>query len=514
MQDHTINKKKISSYVAYAVQEIIADMGLKPGDHLPSQSQLARQLNVSIPTLREGLERLELVGVVQTVHGKGTIVSEPTSDNLLQTLAPLIDASGQRQQELLELFVILQTSVVQDLLQKDFVDKDISDYLSDISSAMAENRLSQSLIKFFKRLGYRSCNQTVQGLVNLIHELVLFHAKEKGILWLHAAQIKFIASNILDSLQNHDESNVVQYIKRYADLLSWGPREGQKNVSLATGSVGGSFDRFGTRLCSLFVERPDIKIDLVSTGGGIENIDLTDLNRVEFSITQSDIALSAFRGTGVFNQTRTGLRAICRLASLNLWAVVRADSNIKQLYDLKSSRISVGAVGGDTVIITESLFDALGFSLDNYKTFQLSLINAINALKNHEIDAFFYLSQNPFSALDEFHRVSPVRILPIPTDIAQSVLTGHPSWEMSNSLFRLKEDNNPALIPTIGIPTLLITHEKVNNDIVEVFAETIEKNSMFLYANEVDQTKMHNYLFDDIPIPLHDGVRMYLKGNK
>ena len=192
---------------------------------------------------------------------------------------------------------------------------------------------------------------------------------------------------------------------------------------------------------------------------------------------------------------------------------MRSDSAIEQLRDLESARVSVGAVGSDTAIIAESLFAALGFAPDSYRTFQLSLINAINALRNKEIDTPFYLSQNPFTALDEFHRVTPVRILPAPDDIAQLVMEKHRSWKASRSLFRAEEGAPSQSIPTIGTPTLLITRDTVDDGLIETVAEVIDTNIKSLYSNEEGRITAREYLFGDIPIPLHEGVKIYLKAS-
>lgn len=65
--------RKIRSYeqVMEQIEQRIVDGLLKPGDHLPSERDLATQLGVSRPTLRESLRVLEALGVLDIRPGGG-----------------------------------------------------------------------------------------------------------------------------------------------------------------------------------------------------------------------------------------------------------------------------------------------------------------------------------------------------------------------------------------------------------------------------------------------------------
>lgn len=54
--------------------ELISDGQLAAGDTLPSESEIAARFNVSKPTVREALRKLEIMGVIEIVHGRGSFV--------------------------------------------------------------------------------------------------------------------------------------------------------------------------------------------------------------------------------------------------------------------------------------------------------------------------------------------------------------------------------------------------------------------------------------------------------
>jgi GntR family transcriptional regulator len=64
--------------VADALRRAIYDKTYKPGDKLPSESQLAAQHHASRPTIRRALQELRLRGLIVTRQGKGAFVRMPS----------------------------------------------------------------------------------------------------------------------------------------------------------------------------------------------------------------------------------------------------------------------------------------------------------------------------------------------------------------------------------------------------------------------------------------------------
>lgn len=61
------------------IQRLILRGGLTAGDRLPSQRELAEQLGVSRPSLREALTVLETMGLITVRAGSGVFVAKPTA---------------------------------------------------------------------------------------------------------------------------------------------------------------------------------------------------------------------------------------------------------------------------------------------------------------------------------------------------------------------------------------------------------------------------------------------------
>ncbi|MCZ6671514.1 MAG: FadR/GntR family transcriptional regulator [Verrucomicrobia bacterium] len=83
---------------------------LHPGDPLPSERTLQKQLGVSRFSLREGLARLNAIGAIDTQHGKTTRVSQQVSlDSLKNVFLPLqAKLDPQVRSDLFEARVVLE----------------------------------------------------------------------------------------------------------------------------------------------------------------------------------------------------------------------------------------------------------------------------------------------------------------------------------------------------------------------------------------------------------------------
>lgn len=80
---------------------------LKPGDRVPSEPELMRELGVSRTVVREAMSRLQASGMVQTRQGVGTFVlTPPASDGLLGATGP--DLQLRQVFAMLELRVCLE----------------------------------------------------------------------------------------------------------------------------------------------------------------------------------------------------------------------------------------------------------------------------------------------------------------------------------------------------------------------------------------------------------------------
>ncbi len=84
-----------NSYAEHTLINAILDSTFPPGSTLPGERDLAVQLGVTRPTLREALQRLARDGWLTVQHGKATIVNDIWRDGGLNVLSGLVRYSEQ-----------------------------------------------------------------------------------------------------------------------------------------------------------------------------------------------------------------------------------------------------------------------------------------------------------------------------------------------------------------------------------------------------------------------------------
>ena len=68
----------------------------KPGASLPNETDIARELGVSVGTVRKAFEQLEADQLVERKQGRGTFVVDQTTDENILRFVNLRDRSGER----------------------------------------------------------------------------------------------------------------------------------------------------------------------------------------------------------------------------------------------------------------------------------------------------------------------------------------------------------------------------------------------------------------------------------
>ncbi|CAG4893316.1 FadR/GntR family transcriptional regulator [Paraburkholderia saeva] len=82
----------LTEKVVATLSDEIRRGALRPGDRIPTEVEMMKQLNVSRSVVREAISRLQAANVVETRHGIGTFVREPENEERMQL--PAADLSS------------------------------------------------------------------------------------------------------------------------------------------------------------------------------------------------------------------------------------------------------------------------------------------------------------------------------------------------------------------------------------------------------------------------------------
>lgn len=98
----TVQATKLSDVILAQLEAMILEGSVLPGEKLPPERELAQQFEVSRPSLREAIQKLEAKGLVTRKQGGGTFVSENILSGLSDPLFALMAGNNESQFDLLE----------------------------------------------------------------------------------------------------------------------------------------------------------------------------------------------------------------------------------------------------------------------------------------------------------------------------------------------------------------------------------------------------------------------------
>ncbi|RJG50054.1 pyruvate dehydrogenase complex transcriptional repressor PdhR [Motilimonas pumila] len=97
-----IKQPKIADVIEAQLESMILEGSLNPGQKMPPERELAKQFDVSRPSLREAIQRLEARGLLTRRQGGGTFVEAGLRQGLTDPLYDLLNSTPESQYDLLE----------------------------------------------------------------------------------------------------------------------------------------------------------------------------------------------------------------------------------------------------------------------------------------------------------------------------------------------------------------------------------------------------------------------------
>ena len=121
-----IRPKRISDQVFEQLKDHIFRGHFKPGQQLMPERELAQILGVSRPTVREAINKLVNIGLIEQRQGQGTFVTSPADSVVKNPLAAVVDGQDITLMDLLEVRLGLECNAATMAAQR-ATDEDIQD---------------------------------------------------------------------------------------------------------------------------------------------------------------------------------------------------------------------------------------------------------------------------------------------------------------------------------------------------------------------------------------------------
>lgn len=277
--------------------------------------------------------------------------------------------------------------------------------------------------------------------------------------------------------------------------LCWaGAAPAAVDYKIVTASERGTYIQIGRDLAKHIAPAADINLQALPSAGSAENVKRLRYEAgVKLALVQSDV-YQAFLDLAAANNKSAAamirpLRVIMPLYNEEIYFVVRADSPLKHVHEIRNARINAGPVGSGTALTTSTLYRLMfNQGLPDDRTAYMSNEEAlVKLLDDKSVDVVAVIAGQPAKLLADMKPEARqhIRLLRFDPDAAASkaaLKTYFPATVRAASYPNLLTEDLPAL----AVKALLVTYDfntEHTRNALAGFTQSLCRNFPTLQAN-------------------------------
>lgn len=238
--------------------------------------------------------------------------------------------------------------------------------------------------------------------------------------------------------------------------------------------LGGSI----CRLFNLEKHRHGLRCAERPSAGALANLeDLRD-GDIDVAIVTSDLLAEAVAGRGPFAAARPAgeLRVLFAGHADVFTLVVRQESAIRTLGDLRGGRISIGSAGSRQRADMENLLAALAMTREDFaEVRELAPAEQNRAFCAGELDAIVYSVAQPHGLIADATQTCRGRLLAVGGAALDRVLAGQAAYEravIAGGTYAM----NPAAVESFGVRAVVVTTTRLSETVAYEIARAVFEN--------------------------------------
>lgn len=259
-------------------------------------------------------------------------------------------------------------------------------------------------------------------------------------------------------------------------------------LSVATGGTGGVYYPYGGGVARVLSKHvPGMQVTAEVTGGSVDNVKLVGAGDADIGFSTVDSAVDGVNGKGAYADA--GPQKIATVAVLYdsfVHIVVRADSKITKVAQMKGKRVSVGSAGSSTEAIADRLLEAAGLNpMTDITRDNLGVSESAATLKDGKVDAMFWIGGLPTSAITDVVTTGNVKLAFVPAgDLLPKLNAKYPNLYRGFTMSKTVYAGTPGDVPGVGVANILFVG-------ADMKADTVTRVLKGLFDNLAEVQKIH-----------------------
>ena len=284
---------------------------------------------------------------------------------------------------------------------------------------------------------------------------------------------------------------------------------------LAGGPPAGQYARFANAF-SQQLSGEGISLPVLNTEGGLDNLRLLRQGDAVLALSQSDAAYAAIQGSGAFQSQGPdlALQAIASLYPEPVHVLVKANSPLLKMADLRGKRINIGQPGSASRLTALAILEAHKLPLSDLQTVtELDLQQALKALRDDQLDALIQVIGAPADHIRAASEAFSLRLIPLES----SALERLPAQRPGSFAFSFAAETYPGqaqAVPTLAVASMLLTGEQLTPAEIERLVQLLfARNNPWLANGSIQGAQLSSQnALRDLGVPLHSAAEKALLG--
>jgi TRAP transporter TAXI family solute receptor len=283
---------------------------------------------------------------------------------------------------------------------------------------------------------------------------------------------------------------------------------GGGRITIATGNTTGVYYQLGGGLAQLIDKNIEgYRATATETGASVQNVQGIVAGNYQVAFSLMDTASDAVEGKGSFTSPQP-IEALTRLYPNYTQVLVRSDSGIASVADMKGKRVSTGSPNSGTEVIARRLLEAAG--LDPAKDIQaqrLGLPETQDGIKDGTIDAMFWSGGLPTGGITDVTTTLKDRVKFLDLSALLPTLQSAHGPIYEGGAIPAATYSLPADVPTIVVPNVLVVKKGFDTTLAEQLVKLIfDQRAELEKVNAAAKGITLDTARSTDPIPLNPGA--------
>ena len=282
------------------------------------------------------------------------------------------------------------------------------------------------------------------------------------------------------------------------------------DIKLMTGPQGGVWVPLGGQLKDLW-EKAVVGLIVQSLpGAGIANVRGIEEGKTDVGFGNSISTVDAVAGNAPFTKKHTNVCNVATLYPQFFQVVVRVDSGVNSIKDLKGKSIAAQPRGNTAEEITKQIFQVNGITYNDVKMSFVSYTDAVAQVQDGHAVAFTLGTTIPSGAVMDLASARDIKLLDLSDqlDAMRKLNPGYTLVTVPKGTYP-KQDKD---VKVIGYATHIVASCKLPEDTVYAMTKTMAQNvSQMALVNKAIAGLTPKGMAEDIGVPFHKGAAKYYK---